>query len=206
MTIALRNATFNMRCFLIILFPFVISSKADAHDTLRRTNRWIPDHIKAQFAGGIGFVSLGAGYENKKENIQADILYGYVPASVGGIEIHTVTGKFTWLPMKVVNWKTVQLRPLSAGLLFSYTAGDQYFLFNPENYPLSYYQYPTALTIGFFLGGQVQKILKNNIQLIGFYYELGTNEKAISNYILNHKTIGLNEIFHLGIGVRYRFK
>jgi hypothetical protein len=48
-----------------------------------------PDHIKVQYAGGIGFISIGAGYSTKNQKLEGDLSYGYLPKSVGGIRIHS---------------------------------------------------------------------------------------------------------------------
>lgn len=42
------------------------------------TKTLLPHYIKLQFSGGIGFISIGAGYSNKKEKLKGDLYYGYV--------------------------------------------------------------------------------------------------------------------------------
>ena len=204
---AMKNAISNMyRIVFISSILFFINYPVIANDSLSlKRNLW-PDHIKLQYAGGIGFLSLGAGYENRRKNLQADLYYGYVPKALGGLDIHIITTKLTWLPVRSKKWKQFQIRPLTTGLAFSYTPGDQYFLFDPDNYPYSYYKYPTALTISMFVGGQVQRAVGKHSKAIGLYYELGTNERALSNFVLNNRTISITEVFHLGLGARVQLK
>jgi hypothetical protein len=141
----------------ILLQIFILSFFSVSAQVEKKPNNILPDHIKLQYAGGIGFIALGAGYESKKGKTEGDFFYGYLPKKIGGVEIHAITGKFTWSPFKIINKGSVQIKPLSLGVLFNYTFGEQYFLFSPDNYPYSYYNYPTALHAGFFIGGQIKK-------------------------------------------------
>lgn len=185
---------------MIIAGCLLLSLPAVAKDTSRR-NKLVPDHVKTQYAGGIGFISLGLGYQSRGEQLEGDFYYGYVPKSVGGLYIHAVSSKLTWHMVKKLQGKSFELRPLSAGVLVSYTFGKQYFLFWPENYPYSYYDFPTALHAGVFIGGRVDKPFKNG-QRVGLYYELGSNDREISSYLVNRSSLKLTDILNLAIGIR----
>lgn len=188
----------------ILLQIFILSFFSVSAQTKKKPNNILPDHIKLQYAGGIGFIALGAGYESKKGKTEGDFFYGYVPKKIGGVEIHAITGKFTWSPFKIINKGLVQIKPLSFGVLFNYTFGEQYFLFSPDNYPYNYYNYPTALHGGFFIGGQINcKPLKT--RKLGFYYELGLYDFALASYFSNRKALAISDIVHLGMGVKYAF-
>lgn len=166
-------------------------------------SRWLPDHSKLQYAGGIGFFSVGIGYKTKKDKLHGDLYYGYTPESVSGVSIHALTGKATWFPLKNIEHKTFQIRPLTAGVLVNYTFGKQYFGFTPENYPYDYYDFPTAFHVGAFVGGQVNKQLssRRGIKRIGLYYELGTYDVELISYIGNRKALSVTDILNLGIGI-----
>lgn len=189
--------------WMMILGLWGVCLSADARDTSRR-HKLLPDHVKVQYAGGIGFTSLGLGYQSRNDRLEGDFYYGYVPKSVGGDNIHAVSSKLTWYPVKKVDLKSLELRPLSAGVLLSYTFGKQYFLFSPENYPYSYYNFPTALHAGVFIGGRVDKPFKNG-KRVGLYYELGSNDREISSYLSNRNSLKLSEILNLALGVRTSF-
>ncbi|MFN2457054.1 MAG: hypothetical protein ABR502_02525 [Chitinophagaceae bacterium] len=172
-----------------------------------KKSKAVPDYIKLQFAGGVGFASVGLGYDIRDKKIEGDILYGYVPEKIGGTSIHTLTGKVTWFPLSNISLKEIQIKPLSLGFLVNYTFGSQYFLFSPENYPLDYYGYPTAMHLGVFVGGQVNKTLSDNtlFNRISLYYELGTNDVELVSYATNTKALKITDIFNLGIGVKTSF-
>ena len=190
-------------CLLtILLFTALSPVWAQEDSTQRRT--LLPDHIKVQFAGGIGFISAGAGWVNKREKLEGDLWYGHVPRSVGGVEIHALSVKVTWHPVKKKEWKSYELRPLSLGALVSYTFGKQYFLFSPKNYPYSYYNFPTAMHGGAFIGGRMDRKLPGGKKL-GIYYELGTNDREFASWGTNLKAISPTDILNLAIGARLSF-
>jgi hypothetical protein len=176
---------------------------AEARDTSRR-HRLLPHHVKVQYAGGIGFASVGLGYGSRSDRVEGDFYYGYVPKSVGGVYIHAVSSKLTWHVLEKVELKGWELRPLSAGLLVSYTFGKQYFLFSPENYPYSYYDFPTALHGGVFVGGRVDKSLRRG-RKVGLYYELGSNDREITSYLNNRASLKIPEILNLALGIKTTF-
>lgn len=161
----------------------------------------VPDHAKLQFAGGIGFLSAGIGYDSRKHNLQGDFYYGYVPESLGGVTIHSVTGKLTWTPL-IYRFKKnhVNLDILSLGLLVNYAFGKQYFSFSPEYYPFDYYKFPTSLHAGIFAGGGIR------FKKLGFYYEVGTTDDELLSYVQNIKSLKFTDILNIGIGVEYSFK
>ena len=181
----------------------VFAQTVRSQDSVRH---WLlPDHLKVQFAGGIGMVSIGAGYNNKKQWLEGDIYYGYVPQSIGGLTIHSITGKMTISPVKIES-KNFQTKPFSIGVLVNYTFGKQYFGFTPANYPFEYYGFPTSLHAGAFIGGQVSKKLrKKNLKQIGLYYEVISFDSELVSYIGNKNSLKISDIITIGTGVKLEF-
>lgn len=159
-----------------------------------------PDHLKLQYAGSIGFISVGAGYQWAKKKIHGDLYYGYVPAGVGGVDIHAVTAKFTWIPVSKILGNDIKLDLLTTGFLVNYAFGRRYHLFSRTKYSFVYYGFPTAAHVAVFIGGGVSK------KKLGMYYELGITDRDLSSYITNTKAIGFFEIINIGIGARYRLR
>jgi hypothetical protein len=156
----------------------------------------LPHHAKLQYAGSIGFLSAGVGYEFAKKKLQADVYYGYVPESIGGINIHSVTGKLTWLPLAVER-NNFTFNLLTAGVLANYAFGKQYD-FSREAF--DYYGFPTAAHIGLFVGGGLTR------NKLGLYYELGSTDRDIVSFVNNTKGIRFHEIINIGIGARLKFR
>lgn len=180
--------------FLVAFFPLLMAAQKKSG-----VNRFLPHHSKLQFAGSIGLLSAGLGYESKNEKFQTDFYYGYVPESAGGIAIHSVTGKFTWTPFSTRIAPGTRLSWLSAGVLVNYAFGKQYFLFSPRNYPLHYYGLPTAAHIGFFAGGGIRR------HQLGLYYEIGTTDKMLGSYVRNVRSLNFFDIINLGFGAKFSF-
>lgn len=176
----------------ISLTPFFVFGQ------LKKTiSRLEPHHAKIQFAGSIGFLSGGFGYESANRRMQYDFFYGYVPEKFGSdAAIHSVTGKLTWTIFSKQLQNELRLAPFTTGFLVNYAFGKQYFLFTTPNYPGFYYGFPTAAHIGIFIGGSITK------NKLGLYYEIGTHVKDLSSYVVNTRTLDFVDILNIGIGTR----
>lgn len=185
-----------MRKSLLILICFYSFPILLVAQQKKSISRLLPRYAKLQFAGGIGLLSVGLGYEWDKKKWQADVYYGYVPEKIGGVEIHSITGKVTWTPISRHLKNNIRVDILNTGLLLNYVIGKQYFLFSPENYPLKYYGVPTAAHAGIFIGEAVY------FKRFGLYYEIGTNDKDLASYIPNAASLKFTDVWNVGIGVR----
>lgn len=178
-------------CCVCWVLPVVSQPKP-----LKKRTGIAPHHVKLQFAGSIGFLSVGTGYEFAKKKLQADVYYGYVPKQIGGINIHSVSAKLTWLPVSLhKNDYTFNL--LTTGFLANYAFGKQYD-FSRESF--SYYGFPTAAHFALFVGGGITK------NKFGLYYELGSTDRELVSFASNNKGLKFHDILNIGIGARYRFR
>lgn len=194
-----KNIIFS--CVLICLYVV----EAGATDTLRPVSKK-NFHTKLQFAGSIGFLSVGAGITTAGQRLETDVWYGYVPQQIGGTSIHTASAKITWAVLKQRTAGKLLIKPFTAGLFTSYTFGKQYFAFAPEQYSFGYYGYPTALHAGLFLGGQVGMPLKQNSgNRLYLYYELGTTDTRLASYFTNIGAIPVQHLATLAVGVKHSF-
>jgi len=122
----------------VMLFPDSIY----ANDTYRNKQWYIPDYVKTQFAGNIGFFSIGTGYQFFEDKLQTDIFYGYVREKYSGIDIHHITHKNTCNPLRYDFSDEYILSPLLLGLHFSYKVGNNNYgtwLILPDRYPDNYF-------------------------------------------------------------------
>ena len=190
---------------MILLTVQVLAGSADS----TATRHWcIPDHIKIQFAGNIGFMSAGAGYGFAKNKFELDLMYGYVPPVYGG-NLHTLTIKNTWIPIKsLYAGDRIKFDILTLGIPISYTFGKQFFFVPPKDqYPSRYYDYSSALRFGFFAGGKVHYELPGScFREAGIYYELGTYDLLIHNYLFNKDSMRFGNLFSLALGVQFKLK
>ena len=164
-----------------------------------------PYHVKAQFAGGIGFLSVGVGRTYFNEKLETDLFLGYLPESIGGDRIVTSAIKVTYRPIKPIPVKAIDWQPLRIGMQVSYTFGGDYFAREPgDQYERGYYGFPTALHGSILFGGQVDFARINKLDKFSAYYEFGSSMEYIISYIQNPKYLGPGKIFNLALGIRMR--
>jgi hypothetical protein len=190
---------------LLILFWSLV---ANAQENKGQRHKWyVPDFVVAQYAGSIGFISAGAGYDIFKGKANVDLLVGYVPEFTGSKSLETITLKFTAAPLKIVINPDVTLYPLTSGVYFCYTPGKEFSSDLPSWYPDGYYWWSEAIRANIFIGGRV-KIATGRLKAGSYltpYYEVGTNEIKLVSYIQNKGSLNIWTILHAGIGVRYHF-
>ncbi|GAB3196576.1 hypothetical protein ABID22_002870 [Pontibacter aydingkolensis] len=162
-------------------------------------------HLKAQFAGGIGFLSAGVGRTFFNEKLETDLFLGYLPESIGGDRIVTSAIKVTYRPVKPIQLKAIDWQPLRIGAQVSYTFGSDYFVKEPgDKYIKGYYGFPTALHGSILLGGQIDFTRINKLNKFSAYYEFGSSMEYLISYIQNPKYLSPAKIFKLALGVRMR--
>lgn len=177
----------------------------------QRFKSLIPDEATVQFAGSIGFISLGAGYElfhNKRGSL--DLIYGYVPASKGGI-LHIITTKFAYRPFEIRVKDIAKFYPINPGLFISYTINkDLPIKFSGSQYENGYYWWSPALRPHLSFSSELEVSTakhsnKSKIKSISLYIEANTNDYYAINYIHNPKSLSIGDIFQVGLGLRIKF-
>lgn len=173
--------------------------------------RLIPKSALTQYAGSIGFVSAGLGYELfKNDRGSLDFMYGYVPRSKGG-RLHIATAKFAYRPFEIELNDWAKLYPVNPGAFISYHFGPKFdFQWDKDTYEDGYYWWSTALRPHISLGTEVKidtrKIAPSlNIKSLSVYSEFNTNELYLVSYYQNAGTLSVTDIFKLGFGVRVAF-
>lgn len=198
----LKKYFFRFSSAMLLFFLLVITEKISAQKKGFKIKP--PDHIKVQYAGGIGFISIGAGYSTKNQKLEGDLSYGYLPKSIGGIRIHSISGKVTWIPIHSVSIKKYQVEPLMTGLIVNYSFGKQYFSFDPPYYPYWYYSFPTAIHSALFLGSRIGfNFLPNTfVRRVSLYYEILSFDREIISLVSNTKSLQITDIITLSLGVK----
>ena len=189
--------------FLYVLFLFpACSATSQEHGNYKRSP-FLPSEAIVQYAGSIGFASLGAGYSLGRGNFETDILLGYVPKSIGGNHIWTVAVRANWLPWRIKTGKRTSIIPLTTGLMAGYTFGNKYFILQPDYYPKKYYTFSTAVHLYYQLGGRFQfELFDGKLPDMALYYELNSSAEATFSYAQNRRALSPADIFHLSLGLR----
>ncbi|WP_235048413.1 hypothetical protein [Arcticibacter svalbardensis] len=171
----------------------------------------IPKSVVSQYAGSIGFVSVGAGYELfKNDRGSLDFNYGYIPKNKGGV-LHILAAKFAYRPIEIKVNKWAKLYPVNPGAFISYHFGPQFDTqWDKDTYEKGYYWWSTAvrphISIGTELKLDAKKILPSlGVKALRVYSEFNTNELYLISYYQNVGSLSITDIFKLGFGVRVDF-
>jgi len=188
------------------LFAILFLTNVFANDTtLIKVKGWyVPDYTKVQFAGNIGLLSVGFGYQFLNNHLYSELLYGYVPASVSKAEkIHTITVKNTF-PIFNKKINKITLSPIT-GFTASFETGNNSFLKLPDKYPSGYYG-TNAFHFSLFIGAKAHKNFINQkiMRGVDLYFELGTVDTYIWYAVLS-KEVKINQIFSSAIGINLYF-
>ena len=165
----------------------------------------MPKYSVVQYAGSIGMVSAGLGWNYFHQRWRTELLFGVVPKYESENTKYILTLKEIYDPFHIALGKNFCYRPLQTGLFFSYIFGGEFWDHEPKRYPKHYYGFSTGFRINLLLGGQVTY----NIPLykrrahkdISLYYELSTCDLYLCSAFTN-KNITLADILSLGFGVR----
>ncbi len=174
----------------------------------RGWNKLIPRYNKIQFAGSMGLLSLGVGWDyGKKKQWETDLFLGYLPKFAGKEGHMTITLKENYIPWKINLPKNRWvLEPFTASLYINKIWGDEFWTKEPDKYPTKYYNVATNLRFNLAFGQRIQFNFKpfGLSRHIDFFYEFGTNDLYIISYFTN-KYLHLGDIFNLSLGLKFQF-
>ena len=167
----------------------------------------IPDQANLQYAGSIGYVSIGMGYNLFKEKAALSFHYGYVPEVKGG-ELHITAVKFEYKPWAIRIKDKVVFHPINPVIFLSYTMGKNFGLsFDRNQYAKGYYFWSPALREHLGISSEL-KIMgdrSSRVKAISLYTEANTNDLYMISWFENRTSTPIYEIFHLGFGIRMYF-
>lgn len=178
----------------------------------RMKSRWeklIPRYGKAQFAGSMGLISLGTGWDyGKNKQWETDLLFGFVPKYSSNKNKVTMTVKQNFIPWNVPLNDKFNLKPFTTGLYLNTVFGGDFWSHEPSKYPNGYYKFSTKMRVNIFVGQGWEYKLDTSrkvfCQSITFFYEVSTNElylmSAASNRYLKAK-----DFLGLSLGIKLQF-
>lgn len=160
-----------------------------------------------QYAGSIGFLSAGAGYDLFHEKAELSAHLGYVPESLGG-ELTIVAIKFHYKPFTFPIGKRIIVQPFNPVFFPSYTLGQNFdFKFEKPKYQKSYYFWSSALRMHLGASAEVKLLsnLESKIKSISLYTEANTNDLYAISWFKNRTSTPFYKMFRLGYGVKMDF-
>ena len=190
---------------LIVIGAIFSATYGKAQDTLQTTST--PNYksifFTSQFAGSIGFVSLGTGVSNRKQTLHHELLYGFVSEAYGG-PLNKVTYKISYYPWSVRVSPRVKWKPFNVTGFAAYHLGKKFTLLHSfKKYDEGYYPWSPALR--FHLGASTAVEWKRNSgHDLLFYLETNTNDLYISTLYDNVGYMNFTDIWFLGMGVKLK--
>ena len=188
-----------------IIVLFFNNSYAQETISVKEKAWYVPDYVKAQFAGNIGLFSVGAGYQLFDKVLYTELLYGYVPEFASKADdIHLITIKNTFPLFRKKIGENLTITPI-AGIATTLDIGTNSFTTLPSKFPEGYY-YPTAVHFTLYGGALIHKDFKKSKTFKGvdFYLEFGTVESYLW-YALANREVDLLDVFSLDVGVNFYF-
>lgn len=169
--------------------------------------RLIPNLSMLQFAGDIGMVSAGIGWDyGNHDQWETYIIFGYTPKNHSPSSLWTFTLKENYTPWNIRVWKNLYVCPLYATLMMNTTLNSEFWTKEPDRYPLGYYGFSSRIRFHIGLG---QKIKITDINRhwrwckdMSLYYEVSSCDLYIRQKFMS-SSIPLKDILCIGIGLQY---
>lgn len=170
--------------------------------------RMIPTHVKLQHAGGMGLLSLGAGWDYGRRNQwETDVQIGWVPSySIDGSARATFTLKQNFMPWNIRCGERFGIEPFACGLYLNLLTGPGYWLREPSKYGGSYYRFMTRLRAYLYVGQRATWYHRRPGSLlhsVTVYYELSAKDLDLVAKCTNRK-LTIPDIFYFSFGVQVR--
>ena len=137
----------------------------------------IPTHTKVQFAGNMGLLSFGTGWDyGKKNQWETDVFLGFIPKYDS--KRTKVTIKQNYMPWSLNLGRGFSTEPLTCGIYFNTVFGNEFWVHEPDRYPKGYYGFSSKLRSHIFLGQRLTYDIdpqrRYTAKSITFFYELST--------------------------------
>ena len=124
---------------LLLMIPFFVNAKSKYEEKAEKyKTHWqklIPTYSKLQFAGSMGLLSAGIGWDYGKRNQwETDLLIGYIPRYSSSAKA-TFTIKQNFMPWKFNLGRNISMEPLACGLYINTVLDEDFWV--KERRPLS---------------------------------------------------------------------
>lgn len=150
----------------------------------------IPSYTKIQFAGNMGLLSFGTGWDYGKNNQwETDVLFGFVPKYSSDRPKATFTLKQNFIPWNIPVKGKFSFDPLTCGLYMNTVFGSDFWTTEPNKYPSDYYSFSTKIRFNVFVGQRITYNIKSDRRVLAknitFFYEISSNDLYLVSAIPN---------------------
>lgn len=192
----------------------VIESQTRENRYDRRVHRYrrhwealIPTHTKIQFAGNMGLLSFGTGWDYGRRNQwETDVFFGVLPKYDSKRTKLTFTVKQNYLPWSLqIKQSRFSVEPLACGMYLNTVFGDEFWVNEPERYPKGYYGFSSKVRIHAFLGQRITYDIdpqrRFTAKEITFFYEISTCDLYVVSAFTN-KYLKPKDYLSLSFGIK----
>lgn len=169
--------------------------------------RLLPTHVKAQYAGGMGFLSAGYGWDyGRKCRWETDMMIGVLPKAYSDRTHMSFTLKQNYIPWSIRCGERFAVEPLSCGIYMNFISGEDFWIREPDRYPGDqYYNFTSRLRFHLYVGQRFTFYLKGDSLLrhITLFYEFSANDLDIVAKSGN-RHLGLDEIVYFSVGIKFQ--
>ncbi|MEG1585621.1 MAG: hypothetical protein RR346_01960 [Bacteroidales bacterium] len=167
--------------------------------------RLIPRYQKIQYAGSMGLISLGVGWEYGRDHWETDVMLGFLPRFEDQEAKVTFTLKQNYIPWEFnlgkSNWA---IEPLTCGLYMNSILDNRFWKKEPRRYPDNYYKFSTRIRFHVFAGQRMIYHIPNPKRLhksITAFYELSSCDLYIISAVTNSR-IRARDYLSLSFGIK----
>ena len=188
-----------------------VSHKYDKriHRYQENWNKIIPTDATVQYAGGMGLMSFGVGWDYGKRNQwETDVLFGFIPKYSSKRAKMTMTLKQNYIPWSFNITNGFSIEPLTCGMYFNTVFGSEFWVREPDKYPKGYYGFSTKIRSHIFLGQRftfaINPEKRFHSKAISLFYELNTCDMYLITAITN-KYLRPRDSLGLSFGLKFHF-
>lgn len=179
------------------------------HKYKQRWEKLIPTQTKIQYAGGMGLLSAGIGWDyGKHSQWESDVFLGFIPKYDSKRAKTTITLKQSYIPWSLNIKNGFSIEPLSCGLYFNSVFGDEFWVREPDRYPKGYYGFSTKIRTHIFLGQRFTYLInpekRYRSKSISLFYELNTCDLYLISAITNNY-LRPRDYLGLSFGLKFQF-
>lgn len=173
----------------------------------RMWNFLIPTQFITQYAGNMGMISMGVGWDyGNRRQYESNLLFGYLPRFDSNRAKLTMTIKQNFVPWRVPIGNDFNVEPLTCGIYFNTVFGHEFWGREPQRYPDKYYEFlSTKVRINIFAGQRFTAIVPRNrrkfVKSVTAFYEVSTCDLYLRAMVQDSK-VSLWDIIGLSIGVK----
>ncbi|MDO4165745.1 MAG: hypothetical protein Q4D56_15380 [Bacteroides sp.] len=167
----------------------------------------IPTHTKLQYAGNMGLLSIGPGWDYGKRNQwETDLLIGFLPKYQSDKCKITLTLKQNYIPWSLqIKESRFSVEPLTCGLYVNTVFGDEFWVNEPDRYPKGYYGFSSKVRFHVFLGQRltfdIDRKRRFMAKQVTVFYEISTCDLYVVSAFTN-KYLKPKDYLSLSFGIK----